>query len=143
MTLHFAYGSNMSRPHMRKLCPGATAIGTATLSGWQFTINPDGYGSIERRANGIVHGVLWRLMPRDLAAVDAYENVAAGLYDRRILPVRYGARQLPALVYVGRRQGKGTPRAGYIALVAAAARVWGFPERYIQSLQRWSPSVKP
>ena len=46
VTLHFAYGSNMSRPHMRARCPGASALGTATLSGWRFVINPDGYGSI-------------------------------------------------------------------------------------------------
>jgi hypothetical protein len=127
---------------MRALCPGATALGVATLAGWRFVINPDGYGSIERWADGVVYGVLWRLTPRDVAAVDAYENVAAGLYDRRHLPVQRGARQEKALVYVGRRRGRGTPRAGYIALVVGAARDWDLPERYIRSLERWSPSAR-
>ena len=27
MTLHFAYGSNMSRPHMQARCPGAAPLG--------------------------------------------------------------------------------------------------------------------
>ena len=40
MTLHFAYGSNMSRALMQARCPRAEAIGTATLSGWRFLINP-------------------------------------------------------------------------------------------------------
>jgi cation transport regulator ChaC len=138
--LNFAYGSNMSRPDMRARCPGAIPLGTATLAGWRFVINPDGYGSIAPRPGGIVHGVLWELAARDLAALNAYENVAGGLYLRRILPVVREGVRTPALVYIARRQGEGTPRPGYIAIVVAAARDWGLPEPYIRSLMRWSPS---
>jgi cation transport regulator ChaC len=141
MTLHFAYGSNMSRPHMRARCPGATALGTATLSGWRFVINPDGYGSVAPAPGGIVHGVLWRLTARDLAAVNAYENVAGGLYVRRLLPVLHEGKREPALVYIATRQGEGTPRPGYISIVVDAARDWELPEPYIRSLMRWSPSA--
>ena len=140
MTLHFAYGSNMSRPHMHARCPGAAALGVATLEGWRFVINPDGYGSIAPQPGGIVHGVLWRVAARDLAAINAYENVAGGLYVRRMLSVLFAGRREPALVYIAVRRGAGTPRPGYIDLVAAAARDWGLPEPYIRSLMRWSPS---
>jgi hypothetical protein len=141
VTLHFAYGSNMSRPHMRSRCPGATALGTATLAGWRFVINPDGYGSIEPQGGGIVHGVLWRLTARDLAAVNAYENVAGGLYVRRTLPVLHAGKREQALTYIATRRGEGVPRPGYIAIVVDAARDWGLPEPYIRSLMRWSPSA--
>ncbi|MBX9773615.1 MAG: gamma-glutamylcyclotransferase [Xanthobacteraceae bacterium] len=141
MTLHFAYGSNMSRTHMRARCPGAAALGTATLAGWRFVINPDGYGSIAPESGGIVHGVLWRLTARDLAAVDAYENVAGGLYVRRRLPVLHDGKRVTALTYIATRQGEGTPRPGYVAIVLAAARDWELPEPYIRSLMRWSPSA--
>ena len=141
MTLHFAYGSNMSRPHMRARCPGATARGPATLAGWRFVINPDGYGSIAPQPGDTVHGVLWQLDARDLAAVNAYENVAGGLYVRRMLPVLHAGRRAPALTYIAVRQGEGTPRPGYIAIVVAAAHDWGLPESYIRSLMRWSPSA--
>jgi len=140
VTLNFAYGSNMSRPDMRARCPGATALGTATLAGWRFVINPDGYGSIALRPGGVVYGVLWELTARDLAALNAYENVAGGLYLRRMLPVLHEGVREPALVYIARRQGEGTPRPGYIAIVVAAARDWALPEPYIRSLMRWSPS---
>jgi hypothetical protein len=140
MTLHFAYGSNMSRPHMQARCPGATALGIATLAGWRFIINPDGYGSIAPQAGGIVYGVLWDLTARDLAAINAYENVAGGLYVRRTLPVLHDGRREPALTYIAVRKGEGTPRPGYIALVIEAARDWALPEPYIRSLMRWSPS---
>ena len=49
MTLHFAYGSNMSRALMGARCRGAEAVGIAVLSGWRFVINPEGFGSIAPR----------------------------------------------------------------------------------------------
>ena len=60
MTLHFAYGSNMSRALMSARCPGAEAIGTATLSGWRFVINPEGFGSIAMRELYVAAGPVSR-----------------------------------------------------------------------------------
>jgi hypothetical protein len=138
--LHFAYGSNMSRALMGARCPGAEALGTATLAGWRFVINPEGFGSIAPRQGSLVHGVLWRLTARDLVAVNAYESIDTGLYFRRRLPVRCGGRQATALVYIASRQGEGRPRPGYIALVVAAAREWELPGAYVRTLARWAPS---
>src|SRR5256886_5839830 len=143
MALHFAYGSNMSRGLMATRCRGAEAIGTATLPGWRFVINPEGFGSIARQPGGCVHGVLWRLSARDLAAVNAYESIDSGLYLRRRLAARCGETQAMALVYIARRQGEGVPRPGYIPLVVDAAREWQLPEPYIRSPARWAPSRWP
>lgn len=140
MTLHFAYGSNMSRTLMAMRCPGATALGTVSLAGWRFVVNPDGVGSIEPRSGALLRGVLWQVGLRDLAAINAYEGIDSGLYLRRVLPVRGDGRLWPALVYIARRSGEGTARPGYISLVVEAAREWNLPESYIRSLQRWSPS---
>jgi hypothetical protein len=140
VTLHFAYGSNMSRALMSGRCPGAEALGTATLFGWRFIINPEGFGSIALRPGGRVHGVLWWLSARDLAAINAYESVDSGLYLRRRLVVRWRERGAGALVYIARREGEGTPRPGYIGLVVEAAHDWKLPEHYIRSLARWAPS---
>src|SRR5215469_12515733 len=140
MTLHFAYGSNMSRALMGARCRGAEAVGIAVLSGWRFVINPEGFGSIAPRPGGRVHGVLWRLSARDLAAVNAYESVDSGLYLRRHLAVRCGGQPATALVYIARRRGEGQPRPGYIELVVDAARDWELPDDYIRALARWAPS---
>src|SRR5262245_62783672 len=139
--LHFAYGSNMSRLLMGARCPGAQAVGLATLAGGRFAINRGGFGTLALHPGGLVHGVLWRLSARDLVAINAYESVDTGLYLRRSLPVRYGAKQMTALVYLTSQQGEGTPRPGYIHLVVQAAREWNLPEPYIASLRRWSPSA--
>ena len=137
MTLHFAYGSNMSRALMEPRCPGVTALGTAVLHGFGFIIGRGGYASLEPRPGSVVHGVLWRLSARDLAAIDAYEG---GLYLRRTLPVRRAGNLIPALVYIMARPGRGKPRPAYIRLVVEAAREWNLPQAYVGSLERWSPA---
>jgi Gamma-glutamyl cyclotransferase, AIG2-like len=142
MALHFAYGSNMSRALMRRRCPTAEAAGLARLDGWRFICTHDGYASIVPALGSAVHGVLWRLTPRDLAALNAYESLDSGLYQRRVLPVRQARRIVPALAYVGRSPGEGRPRPGYQdAVVVPAARDWGLPPAYIAELARWSPSA--
>src|SRR5260370_29935716 len=140
MTLHFAYGWNRSRALMSARCPGAEAIGTATLSGWRFVINPEGFGSIAAQPGGRVHGVLWRLSARDLAAVNAYESIDSGLYLRRRLAVRCGETPATALVYFARRLVVGVHRPGYIPFTLNSAREWQLPEPYIRSLPPWAPS---
>jgi cation transport regulator ChaC len=138
MTLHFAYGSNMSRAAMKRRCPSAVALGPAILDGWRFVIGIGGHGSIEPESGSVVHGVLWRLASRDLAAINAYEGVDTGVYLRRTLPVRHGRHLQPALVYIVRRPGHGTPRPAYIRMIVEAAQAWKLPQSHVRSLQRWS-----
>jgi gamma-glutamylcyclotransferase (GGCT)/AIG2-like uncharacterized protein YtfP len=139
MTLHFAFGSNMSRALMRRRCPGARALGPAQLDGWRYVITCDGYASLVRDPGARVHGVLWRLTPRDLAALNAYEQRA---YLRRIMPVHHGAACRAALVYLAPERGGGTARPGYQELVVAAAREWKLPEPYVAALARWIPGFR-
>lgn len=138
--LHFAYGSNMSRALMRPRCPGALPIGLASLEGYAFMITADGYASVVRRPGATVHGVLWEVGPRDLAALHAYEAVDRGLYRAEMRPVRTAAGMRQALVYIGRSRVPGRPRPGYMDLVLNAARAWQLPEPYVKSLARWSVS---
>jgi hypothetical protein len=140
MTLHFAYGANMSRAVMRKYAPSARALGVAELAGHRFVITADGYASVEPARGRSVHGVLWRLTPRDRVSLDAWENIAAGLYRADMRPVRSAGRRVAALVYVARPGQVGRPKPGYIELVVAAARAWDLPAHYIAALQRGWPS---
>jgi gamma-glutamylcyclotransferase (GGCT)/AIG2-like uncharacterized protein YtfP len=140
VTLYFAYGSNMSRALMAPRCPSARELGVAWLDGHRFFVMRDGYASIEPAPGAIVHGVLWRLAPRDLAALNAYERLDQGLYRAATLPVRQGARRMAALVYIGGARAEGVPRPGYMELVLTAAGEAGLPDAYIAQLARWAPS---
>ena len=138
MTLHFAYGSNMSNQGMKARCPEAEAVGTAILQGYRFIIMTDGYASVEPARGHDVHGVMWRLTPRDLSGLNAYESLQAGLYRRAMLPVFFDRVTLNALVYLGHTSSEGRSRPGYIDTVIAAAREWELPQDYIDGLRRWS-----
>lgn len=137
--LHFAYGANMSRAVMRKHAPCAEPIGAAVLANYRFVIAADGYASVQPMRAVTVHGVLWRLTPRDRIGLDAWENVAGGSYRIETLPVRQAGRRQMALVYCARRCGIGRAKSGYMELVVAAARAWELPPGYVGSLQQWLP----
>jgi cation transport regulator ChaC len=138
MTLYFAYGSNMNRAAMRRRCPQARAVGPAVLEGHRFFIGIHGWGSVKLKPGATVHGVLWRLSPRDIAALHAYELLHKGLYEVRHLPVRLGQRRVTAMIYLLQRRSVGRPKLGYVEMIASAARAWKLPERYIRSVSRWT-----
>ena len=137
-TLHFAYGANMSRAVMRKYAPGARVLGVAELARHRFVITADGYASVEPARAQTVHGVLWRITPRDRVLLDAWENVEGGLYRGQTLVVRGPTGLVTALVYFARPGGEGRPKPGYVELVVAAAREWDLPESYIRALEAWA-----
>jgi gamma-glutamylcyclotransferase (GGCT)/AIG2-like uncharacterized protein YtfP len=139
--LYFAYGSNMSRQSVLRLCPAARDLGAAILLHHRFVIMTNGYASVVAAQGETVHGLLWNLSPRDIEALDAYEDVAGGLYRHASLPVMHGGAMREALVYVGCDAREGHPRPGYIELVTAAARECGLPEDYVATLTRFSPGA--
>jgi AIG2-like family len=138
--LHFAYGSNMHRAVMRKHAPAAEPLGVARLENHSFIITADGYASVAPARVHRVHGVIWRLTPRDRVTLDMWENVAGGLYRAVTMPVQYAGRRCPALVYVARQRPAGRPKSGYMDIVVRAAREWDFPRAYISSLEQWLPA---
>lgn len=138
--LHFAYGSNMYRALMRKHAPAAAPLGAARLPDYRFVITADGYASVEPARAQSVHGVLWRLTPRDRITLDTWENIAGGLYRAEMLPVHADGRVHPALVYIARQRPHGRPKAGYMEIVIKAAREWNMPADYIASLREWLPA---
>jgi hypothetical protein len=141
MTLYFAYGANMERAAMRARCPAAAAFGPALLRGWRYVI-ASGYGSLARAPGAEVFGVLWRLTPRDLAALNIFESLDSGLYRRVGLTVETGGARARVLVYVGRGGGRRRPMPGYQERVVAAACDWQLPPRYIAALRRLAPAYR-
>src|SRR5215472_2890474 len=135
--LHFAYGSNMCTALMRRRCPGARLEGRARLPGCRFIIMRSGYASVVPAPGECVHGLLWRLTPRDVAVLNAYENLEGGLYRAVTMAVVTHRQRCAALVYIGRDRAYGRPRPGYLDIVTRAARDAGFPPRYLRCLARW------
>ena len=141
MTLYFAYGANMERAAMRARCRDARPLGPALLRGWRYVI-AQGYGSVAPASGMCVFGVLWRLTPRDLAALNAFESLDSGLYRRAMLTVETGEQRARALVYVGAQRGRRRPMPGYQERVVAAAQDWKLPARYVAELTRLAPAYR-
>ena len=137
--LHFAYGSNMHRAVMRKHAPAAQPLCPARLEGYRFVITADGYASVTPDRSRCVHGLLWRLAPRDRVTLDLWENIANGLYRAHMLLVRDASGRRRVLVYVARRRPLGRARPGYMEIVVKAARELELPAGYIASLEQWLP----
>ena len=106
LMLHFAYGSNMHRAVMRKHAPGAEPVGVATLGELPLRHHRGRLCLGRAGAAQSVYGMLWRLTPRDRVTLDAWENVAGGLYRAETLAV-HQAGQHTALVYIARIARRG------------------------------------
>ena len=136
MTVYFAYGANMDPVHMAACCPGAERLGQATLADHAFDIAAGGFGTVRRVPGRVVVGVLWRLGPADLAALDTFEGVAEDFYRRCGARVTApDGRLVDAMIYRPSNDAPGTPASGYLERIVAVAQLLGFQPRYIAELQ--------
>jgi gamma-glutamylcyclotransferase (GGCT)/AIG2-like uncharacterized protein YtfP len=119
---YFAYAANLYIPAMQARCPGAEVLGTATLTDYRLLVMREGWLSIDPMKGDSVAGLLWMLQEDHLAALDAYEDVANGLYERAHLVVESAQGvTAEALVYIGSNAGPGTLHHEYGESVARAA----------------------
>lgn len=141
--LYFAYGANMSIPGMRARCPGAKLLGTATLDGYRFRINRDGFATVVADGCSSVFGALWHLTARDLRALDIYEEVGRGVYLRTRLDVRPpNGGATSAIVYLATDPDPGRPRRRYMRGIIGSARHFKFPAAYLRELAQWEGRAK-
>lgn len=137
--LYFAYGSNMDRAHMARLCPLAEPHGVASLRSYKYVIAASGFATVIPWPGSFVHGVLWKVGPKEIAALDRYEDVARGLYRAVQLPIKYNDRLLRALIYLASGDKTGATPPGYIEKIVAAAKEWNLPADYISYLAKQGP----
>jgi len=138
--LYFAFGSNMVTAQMAARCTGAEFLGVAVLADHRFRIGRRGYGTVVPEPGAAVYGVLWGLREEDEAALDVYEGVRHGLYQKAWRTVRTDAgddRQ--ALVYVATDPTPGAAVPGYVEKMVAAAEAHGLPASYREELRGWLP----
>jgi hypothetical protein len=139
MTVYFAYGANMDPVHMAECCPGAVPLGAAILDGHRFAIAAGGYGTVHPADGQQVLGVLWRLTGPDLAALDGFEEVPAGLYRRRDAILRRpGGGTVTAMLYEATDGSPGRPAPGYLERILEVATDRGFPSEYLAELRSHS-----
>lgn len=136
MRLYFAYGANMDPVHMSKQCPGARQLGVASLPGHAFGIAAGGYGTVRRHSATAVRGVLWRLTPDDVAALDEFEGIESGFYRRDIARVEAGTGEtVEAMIYRPTDDSPGRAVPGYLERIIEVCQALGFPREYVAGLE--------
>ena len=136
MPLYFAYGANMDVAAMAARCPRSKPLGLARLMRHRLAVMREGWLTATRDPRANVHGVLWDLALADVAALDRFEGLGAGLYAKAVQPVVSQSGPKRALVYFGANAGPGRANADYIRAVIAAARHWWLPHEGLNALER-------
>lgn len=139
---YFAYGSNLCAQQMARRCPEASDPRPATLADHDWLINQRGVATVEPFPGSRVHGVVWRVSDRDLAALDSAEGVPVR-YRRDRLTIDTSDGSSPAWVYIDHRVQTGAPRDGYLERIIGAAVQHGLPPAWIEFLRRWDPIQWP
>ena len=133
--LYFAYGANLRRDAFRQLCPGADWLGIGRLEGHRIVIAWHGYANVLPEAASTVWGVLWLVPAAGLPALDAFEQVTDGLYERvtRRVVTPAGPR-VETMLYLASRPDLGAPQSGYLDEVIAGAKENRLPATYLRQL---------
>lgn len=134
--LYFAYGSNMDTAQMERPCPAAELIGSAVLPAFAFLINSRGVASIRPDSGRNVWGLLWSLSVTDELALDRYEGVNTGAYEKAEVSVRLNGKPELALVYIATDDTPGTPRPTYLERILEAAYANDFPAAYVSEVRQ-------
>jgi gamma-glutamylcyclotransferase (GGCT)/AIG2-like uncharacterized protein YtfP len=136
---YFAYGSNMNLRQMSRRCPGAEFCLHGELQGWRYFINGNGYAGIEESTYGVVLGCIWTLKPENWLALDRYEGVEQGCYDKKLLMIKAEGKEEPleVLTYISNDYNYGRPSTSYHEIVLEGANDVGLPESYILTIENW------
>ena len=142
MRFYFAYGSNLWVDQMQSRCPGHIKIGRGTVCGYRWIINIHGYATIVAAANEAVQGIVYTLTSTDEQGLDDFEEVEAGLYEKRECQVLLADREVSCLVYIDPVTTEGWPDLEYSAQINYGLRDANLPEDYVeQTIRRFVPAM--
>ena len=140
--LYFAYGSNMERVQLKRLCPKAKFVAAAVLSDHELTFFGNspmwggGTANIREKPGHQVEGVAWEISEAERKPLDAYEGFP-DLYLRKEIQVRTSSgKVITAFAYIMDNPGRETPPSKrYKQLLTSGAEEHGLSDEYITFLE--------
>jgi gamma-glutamylcyclotransferase (GGCT)/AIG2-like uncharacterized protein YtfP len=153
MTLYFAYGSNLSKGAMHKRAPSARPVIAAVLPQHRLTFEsnePEGsepafFANVRPDADSLVPGALYQMDEAALVALDEYEDVASGVYERcEAAVVRADGRRESAMLYrmPAGEVRLGRPSALQLRQIREGYADWGLDRRVLDAAARLIPSTR-
>lgn len=144
--LYFAYGSNMERFQLKRLCPKAKFVTAAILADYELTFSGNspmwggGIADIRERSGKTVEGVVWEISEAERKVLDKYEGYPT-LYLHKEIQVRTRAgKAITAFTYVMANPGHPMiPSKRYKQLLISGAEEHGLSDEYVDFLE----SIRP
>lgn len=143
---YFAYGSNMERFQLKRLCPKAKFVAAATLPDYELSFFGNapmwggGIAHIRERPGKTVEGVVWEISEADRKVLDEYEGYPT-LYLHKEIQVRSRAgKTITAVAYImANPSHEMTPSKRYKQLLISGAEEHGLSDEYIETLEAIRP----
>ena len=139
--LYLAYGSNLNVFQMRRRCPGAKMVGTATIPDYQLLFKGSGSGAyltIEKKPGSSVPVGVWSVTAHDEMELDVYEGFPNFYYKAEmtveVKGIKSGKkRSRKAFVYIMREERElGTPSQFYVDVCKAGYETFGFDPEFLR-----------
>lgn len=135
--LYAAYGSNLHKGQMSRRCPDAKPIGKTVLKDWRLVFR--GVADVEPHDGSSLQLGLWEISEADERALDRYEGVEFGLYERAVLRLtRTDGSHEDALIYLMREKGVKPPGDGYFETIRRGYRDFGLDLEALYEARRHS-----
>ena len=152
MKYYLAYGSNLSVEQMLYRCSGAVYVGTGEIKDHRLLFRGSLTGSyltIEKKKGRSVPVVIWKVSPRDEAALDYYEGYPR-FYRKEELSVEVLSLidgkpigTVKAFVYaMDETRPLGTPASRYLQVCGEGYERFGFDKMVLQRALRESQGRK-
>lgn len=129
---YFAYGANLSKSNMARLCPGAKPLTSATLPNYKllFTLSSrtegGGTATVKLTHGERVPGALYEIDAACLRALDKYENYPRDYNRINVIVFDDFGDAIEAVTYLKMRQlPEAKPGADYLKLIQQGYRDWG------------------
>jgi gamma-glutamylcyclotransferase (GGCT)/AIG2-like uncharacterized protein YtfP len=141
MALYAAYGSNLDPDRMAQRAPHSPLQGSGWLVGWRLTFGGEDVswegplGTVVEDEGHQVYVALYDLHPLDERALDEWEGVEIGLWNKIRVRVSTLDGDVTAWVYVLNAYEGGLPSARYLGMLADAAEAGGAPDDYVAELR--------
>ena len=133
VTLMWAYGSNLNFEAMRIRCPRAKPYRALYLHGGRLVFRgvADVEGVKDKRSK--VAGGVWKVTPKCIATLDAYEGVASGLYVKRYFVFNDNGCDKACLFYKMSSVGIQPPYESYLEIIREGYEDFGLDQYLLES----------
>lgn len=142
--LYIAYGSNLNLPQMAKRCPTAKVVGASEIKDYALLFRGGKNGAVAtvEPCEGVsVPVLLWKITPKDEAALDIYEGYPS-FYDKETMELTLEDKTVSAMVYVMTKGHRlGYPSDFYYNTIREGYKTAGFDTSVLEQAVEYTEQL--